>query len=67
MKPEDKAAITAGGATALVAGTIAACLTTPVAWAAVLYGTYRMSKAARAMARERSKQGSVPTDHDLYI
>ena len=67
MKPEDKAAITAGGATALVAGTIAACMTTPVAWAAVLYGTYRIGKAARAMARERSKQRSVPPDHDLYI
>jgi len=67
MKPEDKAAITAGGATALVAGTIAACLTTPVAWAAVIYGSYRIGKAAREMARERSRDRSVPPDHDLYI
>jgi hypothetical protein len=67
MKPEDKAALKAGGTTAVVAGALATCLANPVAWAAVLYGTYRIGKAAREIVRERSKAKTVDQDFDLYI
>jgi hypothetical protein len=46
MKPEEKSAVKAAGATALVAGAVAAVIGNPVAWAAVLYGAYRMGKTA---------------------
>jgi hypothetical protein len=36
MQPEEKAAIKAAGATALIAGAFAATIATPVAWAAVI-------------------------------
>ena len=42
MQPEEKAAIKAAGATALIAGAFAATIATPVAWAAVMLGAYRM-------------------------
>lgn len=68
MKPEDKAALTAGGATALVAGTLATLLANPVAWGAVIYGSYRMAKAARAHVREScSKKSNGDHDDGLYI
>jgi hypothetical protein len=52
MKPEEKAAITAAGTTALLAGAVAATIGTPVAWAAVMLGAYRMGK----LAYSRTKQ-----------
>lgn len=51
MKPEEKSALKTAGATAVVAGSIAAILGNPVCWAAVLYGTYRMGKAAYQKAK----------------
>ena len=67
MKPEDKAALKASGATALVAGTIATCLANTVAWAAVLYGSYRIGKATRDFVRDRSKSKPVSQGDELYI
>ena len=68
MKPEDKAAIKAGGATALVVGTLATFMANPVAWGAVLYGSYRMAKLARDHVREtKAKQNRGDKDHGLYI
>ncbi len=52
MKPEEKAAIKAAGTTALVAGAIATAIGNPVAWAAVLYGAYRMGKGAYQAKKE---------------
>ncbi len=52
MKPEEKSALKTAGATAVVAGSIAAILGNPVCWAAVLYGTYRMGKAAYQKAKQ---------------
>lgn len=46
MKPEEKAAIKTGGATAAVAGALAFCIGNPVCWAAVAYGAYRMGRLA---------------------
>ncbi len=46
MKPEKKAAIKVGGTTALVTGALALLLPSPAAWAAVIYGSYRMAKGA---------------------
>lgn len=46
MRPEEKAAIKTGGATAAVAGAVAFCIGNPVCWAAVAYGAYRMGRLA---------------------
>jgi hypothetical protein len=46
MKPEVKAALKAGGTTALIAGAAAAMIANPVCWGAALYGAYRMGKEA---------------------
>jgi len=46
MDSADKAAIAAGATTALVGSALIAAMSTPVAWAALAYGTYRMSKLA---------------------
>jgi hypothetical protein len=59
MQPEEKAAIKAAGATALIAGTFAATMATPVAWAAVMLGAYRMGKAAYS----RTKQERIQQDY----
>lgn len=68
MKPEDKAAIKAGGATALVVGTLATLMANPVAWGAVLYGSYRMAKIARDHVREsNAKKNRGDQDHGLWI
>ena len=56
MKPEEKAAIKAAGATALIAGAFAATMATPVAWAAVMLGAYRMGKSAYQKAKEEKIQ-----------
>ena len=56
MKPEEKAAIKAGGATALVTTAVALLLPSPAAWAAALYGTYRMAKGAYQKAKEDKAQ-----------
>jgi multisubunit Na+/H+ antiporter MnhG subunit len=59
MQPEKKAAIKAGGTTALVAGAVALLLPSPVAWAAVIYGSYKMAKDAY----QRSKGDQVQQDY----
>lgn len=67
MKPEEKAAIKSAGATALIAGSVAAVLANPVCWAAVLYGTYRMGKAAYQHAKWNAKiQGEPQRDEDSW-
>jgi NAD(P)H-hydrate repair Nnr-like enzyme with NAD(P)H-hydrate dehydratase domain len=65
MKREEKAAIKAAGATAVLAGAVAATIANPVAWAAVLYGAYRMGKTAYQASKDR--QVSRPRDEDLFI
>jgi len=59
MQPEEKAAIKAAGATALIAGAFAATIATPVAWAAVMLGAYRMGKSAY----EKTKQERIQQDY----
>ena len=56
MKPEKKAAIKVGGTTALVTGALALLLPSPAAWAAAVYGTYRMAKGAYQKAKEYKAQ-----------
>jgi hypothetical protein len=56
MKQEEKAAIKAGGTTALITAAVALCIPSPVAWAAVLYGSYRMAKGAYQRAKEDQAQ-----------
>ncbi len=65
MKPEEKAALKAGGATVLIAGAAAAIISSPAAWAAVIYGAYRMGKTAYQATKDRQPRG--PSDHDLFI
>jgi uncharacterized protein (DUF2062 family) len=66
MKPEDKAALTVGGATLLVGGLLAVVVANPISWAAVAYGTYRMGKAARQEVKSRAT--IIPSgEDDLFI
>jgi hypothetical protein len=66
MKPEDKAALQAGGATFLVGGLLAAVVANPISWAAVLYGVYRIGKAARQEVKSRATI-VPPGEDDLFI
>jgi len=63
MKPEEKAAIKAGATTALVTTAIALLLPSPAAWAAALYGSYRMAKGAYQKAKEDQAQQDYWTNH----
>jgi len=63
MKPEEKAAIKAGATTALVTTAIAFLLPSPAAWAAALYGSYRMAKGAYQKAKEDQAQQDYWTNH----
>lgn len=56
MKPEEKAAMKAGGTTALITGALALLLPSPAAWAAVIYGSYRMAKGAYQRTKEDKAQ-----------
>jgi len=56
MKDEEKAAIKVGGTTALVTAAVALLLPSPAAWAAVIYGSYRMAKGAYQKAKEDKAQ-----------
>lgn len=56
MKPEEKAALKVGSTTALVTGALALLLPSPSAWAAVIYGSYRMAKGAYQKAKEDKAQ-----------
>ena len=66
MKPEDKAALKAGGTTFLLGGLVAAAFANPMSWIAVAYGTYKISKAARQAAKSRATIVS-PKEDDLFI
>lgn len=66
MKPEDKAALKAGGTTFLLGGLVAAAFAHPVSWMAVVYGTYKIGKAARQSAKSRATIASSKED-DLFI
>jgi len=63
MQPEKKAAITAGGTTALITGAVALLLPSPVAWAAVLYGSYKMAKGAYQRTKESQAQQDYWLNH----
>ena len=66
MKPEDKAALKAGGTTFLLGSLVAATLAHPMSWIAVAYGTYKISKAARQAAKSRATI-VPPKEDDLFI
>lgn len=67
MKLEDKAALKAGATTALIVGTIAFCIPNPAAWAAVLWGSYKMGKQARDREINRQAKRYWSTDQDNTI
>ena len=54
MDSADKAAIAAGIATASVGSVLVTLMSTPVGWAAVAYGTYRMAKLTYQEAKRRA-------------
>jgi hypothetical protein len=66
MKPEDKAALKAGGATFLLGGLLATVVANPISWIAVAYGTYKISKAARQSVKSRATIVTAKED-DLFI
>jgi len=66
MKPEDKAALKAGGTTFLLGGLLAAAVANPISWIAVAYGTYKISKAARQSVKSRATIVPAKED-DLFI
>ena len=66
MKPEDKAALKASGATFLLGGLLATVVANPISWIAVAYGTYKISKAARQSVKSRATIVPAKED-DLFI
>lgn len=66
MKPEDKAALKAGGITFLAGGLVAAALANPMSWIAVAYGTYKIGKVARQSVKSRATIITTKED-DLFI
>jgi len=67
MKSEDKAALKVGGTTALVVGAIAFCIPNPAAWAAVIWGSYKMGKQARDREIQRQTKRFLSIDQDHCI
>ena len=67
MKPEDKAALTAGSTTAVLGGIAAALLAHPLSWAAVVYGTYKISKHAYQRAQSRATVAPPQDDTSWYV
>jgi hypothetical protein len=67
MKPEDKAAIKAAGATLLVVGALATIVANPVAWGAAALGAYRMGKLAHKHSKDNQPKDGSGSDHDLFI
>ena len=65
MKPEHKAVLKVGGAFGLLGASILALVGTPVAWAALVYGTYRVSRAAYQDAKGRAtiQENDSSTSH----
>lgn len=55
MKPEEKSVIKTAGVTFAASAVVASIIGNPVCWAAVLYGTYRMGKAAYKHAKANAK------------
>ena len=66
MKPEDKAALKAGGTTFLLGSLVAATFAHPMSWIALAYGTYKIGKAARESAKSRATI-VPPKEDDLFI
>jgi multisubunit Na+/H+ antiporter MnhG subunit len=65
MKPEEKAAIKTGSATAAVAGALAFCIGNPVCWAAVAYGAYRMGRLAYRHVKSQDQKPDPYADQDI--
>ena len=63
MKPEEKAAVKTGATTALITTAVALLLPSPAAWAAAIYGTYRMAKGAYQKAKEDKAQQDYWRNH----
>jgi uncharacterized protein (DUF2062 family) len=55
MDNPEKAAVKEGLTTAVIGSVAATLLANPVCWAAVIYGTYRMGKAAYRRAKINAK------------
>ena len=55
MKNPEKAAVKEGVTTAVIGSIAATLLANPVCWAAVLYGTYQMGKAAYRRSKINAK------------
>jgi hypothetical protein len=66
MKPEDKAALKAGGTTFLLGSLLVAAIANPISWIAVAYGTYKIGKAARQSVKSRATIITSRED-DLFI
>ena len=54
MKPEHKAVLKVGGTFGLLGAIYLGLVGTPVAWAVLAYGTYRVSRAAYQDAKGRA-------------
>jgi len=64
METAKKAAVKEGLTTAVIGGVAATILANPVCWAAVLYGTYRMGKAAYQRVKADAKLKNEKTLED---
>lgn len=63
MKPEHKAAVKVGSTAALVTAGLALLIPSPAAWAAAIYGTYRLARGAYQQSKEEQAQRDYWQQH----
>ena len=67
MKPEEKAAIKAGGTAAVLGGAVALVFAHPITWAALVYGTYKIGRDAYRRVQAHSTIASDQDDTSWYV
>ena len=66
MKPEDKAALKSGSIFGALGAIAIAPIATPVLWAALAYGTYKVARGAYYNAKLKDAPKGKP-DENLFI
>ena len=66
MKPEDKAALKAGSIFGALSAIAITPIATPVLWAALAYGTYKVARGAYNNAKLKDAPKGKP-DENLFI
>ena len=67
MNNAQKSAAKTGGIFGLIGAAAIAPIATPVLWGALVYGTYRIAKAAYRNAKLKDAPGGQPIEDDLFF